>query len=135
MKGHCLCGAVTFIAPDVPQMAACHCTMCRRWGGGPMLTVQCPPDMQIEGRAHIRAYRSSEWAERAFCATCGSHLYYRVLPDGEYAVPAGLFQDGPEFRFHEQIFIDQKPASYEFANETAKLTGAEVFAKFTPPSP
>ncbi|MGC8713094.1 MAG: hypothetical protein ACP5RH_11940 [Leptodesmis sp.] len=28
---------------------------------------------------------------------------------GDYFVPAGLFQDGVEFEFTEQIFIDRKP--------------------------
>jgi hypothetical protein len=132
MKGHCLCGAVQLTARDNPQMDACHCSMCRRWGGGPFLTVHGGTDVQIAGSGHVRAYRSSDWAERGFCGTCGSHLYYKLLPTGEYVMPAGLFQDGPDFHFHEQIFIDEKPASYEFANATPKLTGAEVFAKFTP---
>jgi hypothetical protein len=135
MKGHCLCGAVTITAPDTSVMDACHCTMCRRWGGGPLLSVHCPADMQIEGREHIRAWRSSEWAERAFCGRCGTHLYYRLLSGGDYfAVPAGLFQDGTEFTLREQIFIDEKPAGYDFANDTPKLTGAEVFAKYLPGS-
>jgi hypothetical protein len=43
---------------------------------------------------------------------------------------AGLFQDGVEFEFTEQISIDQKPNYYEFANQTVNLTEAEVLAKF-----
>ena len=35
----------------------------------------------------------------------------------------------PEFGL--QVFIDEKPDYYEFANETKDMTGAEVFAKFT----
>jgi len=44
-----------------------------------------------------------------------------------------VFQDGPEFQFREQIFIDEKPGSYEFADNTSRLTAAEVFAN-TPPA-
>lgn len=134
MKGHCLCTAVGITAPDNEQMDACHCTRCRRWGGGPMLTVHCGPDVQFTGKERITAFQSSEWAERGFCSTCGTHLYYKLLPTGDYIMPAGLFQDSQSFVFHEQVFIDEKPASYEFANETSKLTGAELFAKFTPPA-
>ena len=133
MKGFCLCGAVSITARDNPEMSACHCSMCRRWGGGPFLTVHAGADVQISGAHRIKVYRSSDWAERAFCDTCGTHLYYRLVPANEYVLPMGLFQDGPQFRFHEQIFVDEKPGTYDFANDTPKLTGAEVFAKFAPP--
>jgi hypothetical protein len=132
MKGHCLCGAVSITARDNPEMSACHCSMCRRWGGGPFLVVHCGTDVQISGADKITAFRSSDWAERGFCSVCGTHLFYKLVPTGEYIVSSGLFQEG-QFRFHEQIFIDEKPASYDFANATAMLTGAEVFAKFAPP--
>ncbi len=36
--------------------------------------------------------------------------------------------------FDKQIFIDEKPSFYCFANETNKMTGAEVFAKYAPPA-
>ena len=45
-------------------------------------------------------------------------------------LPAGLFQDGIEFEFKEQIFIDKKPSYYEFANKILNMTEAEIFAKF-----
>jgi hypothetical protein len=130
MKGHCLCGAVSVMAPDVTHIAACHCGICRRWGGGPYLGVHCGPEIQVEGAEHVTTFKSSEWAERAFCAKCGTHLYYHLIPGDDYAVTAGLFQDGPEFEFKEQIFIDKKPRAYDFANVTTNLTEAEVFAKY-----
>lgn len=132
MQGRCICGAVGVTTPDNPAMNACHCGMCRRWGGGPMMSVHCGSEVQFEGAERIAVFRSSEWAERAFCNVCGTHLYYRLLPADDYILPVGLFQDGPEFQFQEQIFIDCKPGSYEFANSTSRLTEAEVFAKYAP---
>ncbi|MDY6983113.1 MAG: GFA family protein, partial [Pseudomonadota bacterium] len=78
MKGSCLCGAVTITAPDLSEIAACHCGMCRRWGGGPFMTLHAGQDVKVEG--DVKTYRSSDWAERAFCGTCGTHLYYHLLP-------------------------------------------------------
>jgi hypothetical protein len=89
--------------------------------------------VRIAGSEHVTAFRSSDWAERAFCARCGTHLYYRLVPANEYIMAAGLFQDGVPFQLSEQIFVDEKPASYAFANDTSQLTGAEVFAKYAPP--
>jgi hypothetical protein len=104
--------------------------MCRRWGGGPAIGVACGSDVQIEGVDKLKVYQSSEWAERAFCGECGTHIFYRLLHNNEYFLPAGLFQDGVEFEFKEQIFIDMKPSYYEFANQTLNMTEAEVLAKF-----
>jgi hypothetical protein len=132
MEGSCLCGAITVRIPDSTAVDACHCGMCRRWGGGPALGVSGGTDVRIDGVEALRVYRSSEWAERAFCGTCGTHLYYRLLPSGEYFVPVGLFQDGQPFEFKEQIFIDRKPDFYAFANATHDLTEAEVFARYVP---
>ncbi|HUG72976.1 MAG TPA: GFA family protein [Steroidobacteraceae bacterium] len=113
-------------------MNACHCNMCRRWGGAPMMSVHCGPDVSFEGADKIETFRSSDWAERAFCSVCGTHLYYRFIPVNDHILSVGLFQDGPEFLFLEQIFIDQKPNSYDFSNATSRLTAAEVFAKYAP---
>jgi hypothetical protein len=97
-----------------------------------MMSTHCGADVKFEGFDKIRTFRSSDWAERAFCSVCGTHLYYRLLPTDDHILSVGLFQDGPEFQFREQIFIDQKPGSYDFANDTSKLTEAEVFAKYAP---
>lgn len=132
MHGKCLCGAVSVTTPDNPAMNACHCGMCRRWGGGPMMSIHCGSDTKFEGADRITVFGSSDWAERAFCSVCGTHLYYRLIQTNDHILSVGLFQDGPEFRFEEQIFIDQKPRSYDFANVTSKLTEAEVFSKYAP---
>lgn len=131
MKGKCLCGAVTITAPDLNEIAACHCGMCRRWGGGPFMTLHAGPGVTIDGKEHVKAYRSSDWAERAFCAECGTHLYYHLLPVDDYILSAGLFEESSGFLFKRQIFIDQKPDHYAFANDTEQLTEAQVFAQFS----
>jgi hypothetical protein len=130
MEGKCLCGAITIRTPDKTSIDACHCGMCRRWGGSPALGVSCGSDVQLDGFEKLKVYKSSEWAERAFCGECGTHMFYKLSATNEYFVPAGLFQNDIEFEFKEQIFIDMKPSYYEFANQTLNLTEAEVFAKF-----
>jgi hypothetical protein len=132
MQGKCLCGAVGVTTPDNFAMNACHCGMCRRWGGSPMMSVHCGANVELEGADKITVFRSSDWAERAFCSVCGTHIYYRLIPANDHVVSVGLFQDGMEFQFQEQIFIDRKPRSYAFSNVTSNLTEAEVFAKYAP---
>ncbi|MNV28729.1 Glutathione-dependent formaldehyde-activating enzyme [compost metagenome] len=128
MKGSCLCGAIGVVAGEHSEIGLCHCSMCRRWSGGPLFAVHCDDKVQFIGGTP-KAYRSSEWAERGFCGECGTHLYYRLVPDGEYFVPAGLFQDRA-FELASQIFIDEKPPFYTLANDTPMLTGKQVFEQF-----
>jgi hypothetical protein len=129
MKGNCLCKATEVIAPDQTEIALCHCSMCRRWSGGPMFAVHCGHDVTFSGAPPV-VYKSSEWAERGFCGSCGTHLFYHLLQGDEYILPAGIFQD-VDFTLGKEIFIDEKPDYYRFANDTMKLTGQQVFELFS----
>jgi hypothetical protein len=134
MKGTCLCGTVSLTAADEKkQIGACHCGYCRKWGGGPLLAVHCGPDVTFFGQDQISVYRSSEWAERAFCAKCGSHLYYKLLSTGDYFVPAGIFE-AADFELASQVYIDKKPAYYDFANQTPTMTEQQVIEAYAPPA-
>jgi hypothetical protein len=130
LSGRCLCGAARFTAtPENRVMDACHCSMCRRWGGGPAMTVFCR-DVQFEDESAIGVYVSSEWAERGFCKTCGSSLFWRTHDRSMFTVSAHAFDEVGDFTFETEIYIDEKPANYAFANDTKKMTGAEVEAQF-----
>ena len=97
------------------------------------MAVDCGVDVTFEGEENISVFSSSDWAERGFCSKCGSHLFYRLKETKQYVMPVGLFDDSIPFVFDHQIFIDEKPSFYAFANETSDMTGAEVFAKYAPP--
>ncbi|MBN3945691.1 MAG: GFA family protein [Nostoc sp. NMS7] len=115
------------------NVTACHCSMCRNCGGGPLLVVECESDVSLSGEENIGLYQSSQWAERGFCKQCGSHLFYKLKQNNQYFMPVGLFENCEGLVFDHQVFIDEKPKYYCFANETKNLTGAEVFAQFAPP--
>jgi len=131
VKGRCLCGKVKINAATASnQLHACHCDTCRRWTGGPLLAIDCETEVSFEDESHINNFDSSEWAERGFCNRCGTHLFYRLKPTGQYMMPVGLFDNLENIEFEGQIFTDQKPGYYDFANKTSMMTGEEVFAKF-----
>lgn len=83
----------------------------------------------MAGEEHVARYRSSAWAERAFCSGRGSHLWYRYLPADHHSFLAGVFDLPESFAMWRQIFIDEKPAWYDFVQATPILTGAEVMAE------
>ncbi len=131
--GKCLCGSVEIkITKDHHQVGTCHCEMCRRWASGPYMAVHVGKDIEISGEEHITAYQSSDWAERAFCSTCGTNLYYKLLGPGEFMLSAGLLEDQSSLTLTNQIFIDEKPGYYDLADDTSKMTGPEVFAAYAP---
>jgi hypothetical protein len=133
LSGGCLCGAVRFTAtPADREVGACHCSMCRRWSAGPYLERDCTTTLKVEDTTHLGIYRSSDWAERAFCKRCGTSLYYRLVDKNHHYVSAEAFDSRDGYRFAHQVFIDEKPAYYDFANKTHNMTGAEVFAQFAP---
>jgi len=134
MSGSCLCGAVRFTAaPANGHVDACHCSMCRKWSAGPFLARDCADTLKVEDRTHLGVYRSSEWAERLFCKQCGSVLFYRLVEKNTHFASAEAFDDRSGYVFTTQIFTDEKPDYYDFANKTRNMTGAEVFAAFAPP--
>jgi len=98
-----------------------------------MFAVHCGTGVQFSGQEHIGTYASSDWAERAFCTRCGSHLYYRLLATGEYFVPAGAFTSD-DFEISAQIYIDKKPGFYALANQTPMLTEQQVIDQYAPPA-
>ncbi|GAB5470914.1 MAG: GFA family protein [Rhodospirillales bacterium] len=134
-SGRCLCGAVTITAKTVSHSAgACHCAMCRRWGGGPLMATDAGTDVAIDGEAAVTVFDSSPWADRGFCSKCGTHLFYRIKETKQYILPVGVLDDDEGLSFDHQVFIDEKPAYYRFENETEDMTGEELFAKYAPPN-
>ncbi|MCW8328428.1 GFA family protein [Photobacterium sp. SDRW27] len=133
VSGSCLCSKVTIQAKAADlHVGACHCGMCRKWGSGPFLAVDGGTEVAIEGEEYVSRYASSEWAERAFCKACGSHLFYLLKDSGQHIISAGLLDQQEKMVMDHQIFIDKKPEYYDFSNKTENLTEAEVFAKYAP---
>ncbi|MET0181361.1 MAG: GFA family protein [Caulobacterales bacterium] len=131
LSGQCLCGAVKFTAqPAAMEMGVCHCSMCRRWSGGAFTVVECDA-VKIDDEGQFGVYKSSDWGERCFCKTCGSTLMWRMQNgEGHAAISAQAFDDPGRFAFVNEIFVDEQPANYAFANKTKRMTGAEFLAAF-----
>ena len=93
--------------------------------------VDCGESVEFTKADGLSFYRSSKWAERGFCNRCGSPLCYRLVGKTAMFVSMEALDDRDGFTFTNQIFIDEKPGYYTFANHTKTMTGAEVFAAFS----
>lgn len=80
LTGGCLCGEVRYrIAGAAVEALYCHCRMCQRAHGAPVvawLTVPLGAFAIIAGNPV--AYRSSAKALRHFCGGCGTPLTWRA---------------------------------------------------------
>lgn len=79
LAGGCACGGLRYeVRTPAIDAGYCHCTLCQRTTGAPVLAWASIP---IEGFAYVAGtpavYRSSDWGERRFCATCGAQIDYR----------------------------------------------------------
>jgi hypothetical protein len=135
LQGQCMCGAVTVTAtPARDALGACHCDQCRRWTSSMLVTFQAEEGYAALGP--VKTFTSSDWAERAFCADCGSALWYRLtLPGdmhGQTQMAAGLFENGAGSPLKLELYVDKKPDGYAFAGERKQMTKAEVEAMYAP---
>jgi len=75
----------------------------------------------------LKWYDASDVGERGFCSDCGSTLFWRSkdAEPGDWAVSAGTLPDGAVSRIFEHIWIDDKPAYYEFADDSPRRTEAD----------
>jgi hypothetical protein len=129
--GDCLCGAVRIIATNPNNtVCACHCEMCRKWGGGPFMEIDCGSEVLFEGEENVAIYDSSKWAERGFCNQCGTHLFYRLKENKQHMITIGIFNNQDNLIFEKQVFIDRKPSFYCFSNKTNDVTEAEMFEMY-----
>lgn len=117
-KGGCECGAVRFVidAPLSPPVA-CHCSQCRRtsghvWAG----TLVDDAALTITGEEALRWYRSSGFAQRGFCGTCGSSLFYRMDGEGKTSVAAGALDTPTGTRLAKHIFVKDKSDYYDIVD-------------------
>jgi hypothetical protein len=76
--GGCLCGAVRYQAGELSGAGYCHCRMCQRASGAPVVAwCGAPLGAFAWTKGKPKEYRSSQAAYRVFCAKCGAQLGFR----------------------------------------------------------
>lgn len=80
LKGSCLCGAIRYEVTKLkPNMAHCHCSMCRKFHGavfstfGEALTENFT---WLQGESNLKSFTAENGTTRQFCSQCGSSLTF-----------------------------------------------------------
>lgn len=123
IEGACLCGAVTVRAEPAGGVSACHCAPCRRWSGSVFAGFDAR-EVRIEGP--VRTFRSSAFAERAWCDACGTHLYFKD-DDAEPELSPGLFAEAAAWPLEREVYADRARA-FRLAGEHERVGASDYEA-------
>ncbi len=108
VTGGCQCGAVRYRLDAVPSGThVCHCRMCQKAGGAPFIASVLTSSFVVT-RGTLSIFKSSEIAERGFCATCGTPITYRSLPGNFVTVTLGSLDNPNAFVPHTQYGTESR---------------------------
>ena len=134
ISGHCLCGdvVITVAGEHDPRVGACHCRMCQRWSGG-LFVCFTAEATAVTVTGEVTRYRSSAFAERAFCSRCGSHLWLNDVDRGgepeRYELMPGLFDTARTWPLRSEIYTDRAMASIHLLGDHRRKSRAEYEAE------
>ena len=115
LTGGCQCGALRYRLDAAPSGNICHCRMCQKASGGPFMAFGGVPNLSfVITRGALSIFRSSDIAERGFCAACGTPLTYRVLGGHRVGVTLGSLDD-PNAVAPEEQFGAESRVSFDGA--------------------
>lgn len=85
LDGGCLCGYVRYhIAAESTAILYCHCRMCQRAAGAPVVAWFTIPASGLKWlTTKPRVYKSSDAAARHFCPACGSQIAFQADAEPE----------------------------------------------------
>ena len=123
--GGCQCGAVRYAFSDEPvDPHICHCRMCQKAFGGffaPLAGVALDDIRWTKGEPAL--YRSSNLAERGFCAACGTPLTFRYLDSDMINIAIGSLDRPADVKPGKQYGMEGRMAWFA---ELAGLPGTRT---------
>jgi hypothetical protein len=122
-RGSCLCGGCAYeITGPLRDVIACHCTQCRKQTGHFMAATNARlSDFRLVRAESLRWYRASPQAQRGFCSTCGSTLFWQADGRDEISITAGTLDGATGLKIEGHIYCADKGDYYVIADEGYRL--------------
>lgn len=122
MLGSCLCRSIQYEVDKIePQMAHCHCKMCRKWHGAAFASYgEVKPEnfRWLSGEEFLVEYKAENNTTRRFCKKCGSSMTFKPSFDNggliEFAL--GTLDDPIDDRPDANIFTHYKADWFEITD-------------------
>jgi hypothetical protein len=108
--GGCLCGKLRFrVAADAIDSGYCHCRMCQRNTGAPVVAWTTFPAESFSWTAGSPAtYASSAKIRRLFCGTCGGWMVFQRENSNEVSINTASLDDPAAFPPRMHIFAESR---------------------------
>lgn len=121
--GGCMCGQVRYeVRGPLRGVIACHCSQCRRSSGHYAAMTSAPAGKITMSRADSLVwFRSSDTAERAFCGTCGSNLFWKLAGRDSISITAGTLDLPTGIALEQHIFVADKSDYYSIDDDLPQL--------------
>lgn len=128
-EGGCLCGAVRFRSTAAPiRGVICHCSMCRRHSGAPVLAfVHFPRESFRWLKDEPTRYPSSEFAQRGFCSICGSTLsmHEDVLGD-RVQVAVGSLDEPNRVKMDDHVWTKEQISWFKLDDRLPRFAASST---------
>ncbi|HLZ97999.1 MAG TPA: GFA family protein [Steroidobacteraceae bacterium] len=120
--GGCLCGGVRYVVNGpLREVIACHCSQCRRTSGHYAAMSSAPSEhLKLTSSHTLTWYQSSATAERGFCSTCGSNLFWRQFDSGATSITAGTLDTPTGIAMARHIYVADKSDYYTLDDNLPK---------------
>jgi len=121
--GSCLCGGVKYqINGPMRPIVACHCSQCRKTSGNYVAATRVAKvDLVFDSMSTLKWYKSSDVAERGFCGTCGSNLFWKRQVGENTSIMAGTIDPPTGLHIAQHIFVGDKSDFYDLFDDVEKL--------------
>jgi len=121
--GSCLCGGVKYqINGPMRPIVACHCSQCRKTSGNYVTATRVAKvDLVFDSMSTLKWYKSSDVAERGFCGTCGSNLFWQRQVGENTSIMAGTIDPPTGLHIAQHIFVGDKSDFYDLFDDVEKL--------------
>ncbi|GGB15578.1 GFA family protein [Agarivorans gilvus] len=122
MTGSCLCGKIRYQVTQLePQMAHCHCSMCRKFHGAAFATygeAKAENFRWLSGEALLQQYKADNGTVRQFCRECGASLSFATANDDGSVIEFSLatLDCDIDARPDAHIFVGNKANWYQICD-------------------
>jgi hypothetical protein len=123
--GGCLCGAVRYeVTGEFRAVTYCHCEQCRKTSGHFVAaTAVRHQNLELTEDSGLKWYKSSESADRGFCRTCGSSVFWRPSHGRYMGIMAGTLDTPTGLSSRLHIYTDDASDYYEITDGLKQFPG------------
>ena len=119
----CLCkGVKAKVRGKLRHVINCHCSQCLKTHGNYAAYTACSEEnITFVSKKTLKWYKSSNFAKRGFCSSCGASIFYKIFKSSNISIAAGMFHNPTKLKTHSNIFIKGKLDYYKLDQTLPKF--------------